>query len=69
MGSQKSKGIAMGSLLIKQESRLAHGRSFLTQNVAFTTARTLTPNAEQKTIQKEWKEKEDQMSLEREEHG
>jgi len=54
LSSQKAKDIAIGRLLIKQESRLAQERSFLTQNVAFTTARTLTSNAGQKTIQKEW---------------
>ena len=55
--SQKEKGIAMDRLLIKQESRHAQDRSFLMRNVAFTTARTITSNAEQKKIQKEWKPK------------
>ena len=48
LSTEKAKEIAMGQLLIKKDNRLAQDRSILTQNAAFSTARTLTTHAEQK---------------------
>ena len=39
--------------MVKQDRRIAKDRSILAQNAAFSTARTPTSHAEQKTIQKE----------------
>ena len=50
--------IQIGRLLVKQEQKMSQERIILTQNAAFTTARTLTANFEQKLILKDWKEKE-----------
>ena len=60
--SQASRTLAsevqIGRLLIKQEMKLSQERSIITQNAAFSAARNITSNHEQKIIMKDWKGKE-----------
>lgn len=60
--SQASRELAtriqIGRLLVKQEQKLSQERSKITQSAAFTTARNITTNYEQKLIMKEWKGKD-----------
>ena len=52
---EKAMTLQYGRLLIKEEVRLVHERSTISQNIAFQTARRYTSNAEQKRILRGWK--------------
>ena len=55
-----AKDIVIGRLLVKNEVRLENDRSTISHHAAFSTARQITSNTEQKSIIREWKGDEGQ---------
>ena len=48
--AKKAKSLKTGRLLVKNEQKLAAERSIVNQHAAFTTARKITSNAEQRSV-------------------